>query len=232
MMIKENISRIKERISLVCSKNKLRAESITIVAVAKGRTPEQIQSALQSGIVDIGENRVQEAFLKYSDLIPKTYGLTPIKWHMVGHLQTNKVKAAVEMFDLIHSVDSLGLAKSIDRQSAQINKIQDILLQVNISGEASKSGFSKQEIEEAASEIAGLKNIKVKGLMTIAPIVVDPQEARPYFRSLRELRDKINALQITHNTLHFLSMGMSDDFEVAIEEGSNMLRLGRLIFGD
>jgi pyridoxal phosphate enzyme (YggS family) len=231
-MIKENISRIKERIALVCLKNKLRAESITIVAVTKGRSRQQIEEVLQAGIVDIGENRVQEAFLKYSDLIPKTDSLTPIKWHMVGHLQTNKVKSAVEMFELIHSVDSLGLAESLDRQSARINKIQDILLQVNISEEASKSGFSTQEIEEAVSVIAGLKNINVKGLMTIAPIVADPQQARPYFRALRELRDKINASRITDHRLHILSMGMSDDFEVAIEEGSNMLRLGRLVFGD
>jgi len=231
-MIKENISLVKKRIAIVCAKNNRRAELITIVAVTKGRTAEQIQSVLESGIADIGENRVQETLLKYADLTAKTYNSTPIKWHMVGHLQTNKVKPAVEMFDLIHSVDSLSLAKAIDRCSAQLNKIQDILLQVNTSAEATKSGFSTQEIIKVIPEISGLKNINLKGLMTIAPVVADPREARPYFRFLRELRDKINALRITHYTLHILSMGMSDDFEVAIEEGSNMLRLGRSIFND
>jgi pyridoxal phosphate enzyme (YggS family) len=149
---------------------------------------------------------------------------------MVGHLQTNKVKDAVKIFGLIQSVDSLHLAREIDRQAAKINKIQDILIEVKTSPEATKFGLKPDEAVEVMKEIAELKNISIKGLMTIAPIVDNPGKTRPYFRLLRELRDKINELRTPNSELQTLSMGMTDDFEVAIEEGSNMVRVGRAIF--
>jgi pyridoxal phosphate enzyme (YggS family) len=223
-MIKENIIEIKERISLICSKINRNPNSITIVAVGKGRTVEQIQEAIDSGITDIGENKVQEALIKYKDLrTPQPQNSRTIKWHMVGHLQTNKVKQALNLFDLIQSVDSLRLAQEIDKEAARLNKIQGILIEVKTSGEASKFGIKPDETIGVIKEISRFKNINIKGLMTIAPIVDNPEKTRPYFRILRELRDNIENMQ-------FLSMGMTDDFEVAIEEGSNMVRLGRAIF--
>jgi len=220
-MIRENISRIKARIP----------SGVIIVAVSKTRTPRQLKEAIEAGITDIGENRVQEAFLKYNSL--RTCGLAnlrTIKWHMVGHLQTNKVKEAVKIFDLIHSVDSIHLAGEIAKQAAGINKIQDILIEVKTSPEAAKFGLEPDETAAVIKEISGLKNINIKGLMTIAPIVDDPEKARPYFRTLRELRDEINRLSVLKSPLSILSMGMTDDFGAAVEEGSNMVRLGRAIF--
>jgi pyridoxal phosphate enzyme (YggS family) len=149
---------------------------------------------------------------------------------MVGHLQTNKVKDAVKIFDLIQSVDSLHLAEEIDKQAAKINKIQDILIEVKTSPEATKFGLQLEVVIEVIKGITKLKNLNIKGLMTIAPIVDNPEKARPYFRLLRELGDKINESRITNHESRILSMGMTDDFEVAIEEGANMVRLGRAIF--
>lgn len=231
-MVRENILRIRERITLACSKINQDPDRITIIAVTKGRAPEQIKEVVAEGIADIGENRTQEAILKYKHLTLNTHNLMPIKWHMVGHLQTNKVKDVVRIFDLIQSVDSLRLANEINKQASKINKIQSILIQINTSGESTKFGLKLDETPGAIREISQLKNINIKGLMTIAPIVDKPEEARLYFRKLRDLKDEINALNIKHLTLDILSMGMSDDFEVAIEEGSNMIRLGRAIFAN
>ena len=223
-MLRDNISRIKERIVLACEKNNRGSEEIVVVAVSKGRPAEQIKEAIAAGITDIGENRVQEALVKYQ-------GLWEIRWHMIGHLQTNKVKDAVKIFDLIQSVDSLRLAAEIDRQAVKISKVQDVLVEIKTSSEATKFGLLPEEAMAALEEIAELKNINIKGLMTIAPLADEPEKARPYFRMLRELRDEINALGITPYPLPVLSMGMTDDFTVAVEEGSTMVRLGRAIFG-
>jgi len=226
-MIKKNILKIKERISYICSKINQDPDSITIVAVAKARTAKQIKEAIDAGITDIAENKVQEAILKYNALRTTHYAQR-IKWHMVGHLQTNKVKESVKNFDLIQSVDSIHLAQEIDKQAAKITKIQDILIQVNTPGETTKFGLKPNETIEVAKEVAKLKNIKIKGLMTIAPFVANPEEVRPYFRQLRELSNSLNSILNTQYSI--LSMGMTDDFEVAIEEGANMIRLGRAIF--
>jgi len=228
-MIKENILKIRERISNSCPKIIQGPKSITLVAVSKGRTPEQIKEAIEAGIIDIGENKVKEALIKYKQIMDEGYGAR-IKWHMIGHLQTNKVKEAVKIFDLIQSVDSLYLGQKIDKQAAKINKIQDILIEVKTSPEATKFGLRPEDTVGVIKELAKLGNINIKGLMTIAPLVDNPERTRPYFRSLKELFEQINAQRITHNALRFLSMGMTDDFEVAIEEGSNMVRLGRAIF--
>ena len=228
-MIKENVSSIRKRIALVCSKFNRDFNSITVVAVSKGRVSEQIKEAFEAGITDIGENRVQEALTKYNSVLRTPYSVQT-RWHMVGHLQTNKVKEAVRIFDLIHSVDSIRLAKEIDKESAKINKIQNLLIEVKNSPEATKFGLKPDEAVRVMKEIAELKNISIKGLMTIAPLLDDPQQRRPYFRRLKELLEEINSVHSTQYPLQILSMGMTDDFEVAIEEGSNMLRLGRAIF--
>jgi pyridoxal phosphate enzyme (YggS family) len=230
-MIGDNILQIKGRINLLCRRLRRAPEEISIVAVSKGRSLSQIQDVISCGLNNIGENRIQEAVSKYNEL--RTIGDRPrtIKWHMVGHLQTNKVKQAVGIFDLIQSVDSLRLAEEINKQAARINKIQNILIQINTSAEKSKFGLTLQEASPVIERMSRLKNITILGLMTIAPIAKKPGENRPYFRMLRELKDKINSLGIAGCALDILSMGMSDDFEIAIEEGANMVRLGRAIFG-
>ena len=235
-MIKDNIVDIRRRISSLCSVLRREPFAITLVCVTKGRDISKIREVIDSGVFDIGENRVQEALLKYSD---KRLAVNdkPIRWHMVGHLQSNKVREAVRIFDLIHSVDSLSLAKEINKQAERINKIQDILIQVNTSGEVSKFGIKPQEAGAVIEGALKLKNINIKGLMTIAPLADNPEDSRLCFRQLRGLRDKIHELRIANyampagrQELQILSMGMSNDFEVAIEEGSTMIRLGRAIF--
>ena len=224
-MIEENIRKIKERVALACSRVNRDPAAITIVAVSKGRSIQEIEEAAAAGITGIGENRIQEAALKYKELTG-----AQIKWHMVGHLQTNKAKDAVKIFDLIQSVDSPHLAVEIDKEAAKINKVQDILIQVNTSVEVTKFGLKSDAAVEVIKEIAGLKNISIKGLMTIAPLSDNPEQTRPYFRALRELRDKLVQLWTVDCGLWTLSMGMTDDFEVAIEEDATIVRLGRAIF--
>lgn len=225
-MIKENIEKIRQEIVYRLDRVNDIQRKVTLVAVVKNQPLDKIKEVIRCGIYALGENRIQEALLHYQQLC----GVKDLRWHMVGHLQTNKAKEAVKIFDLIHSVDTLRLAQTIDRHAARINKIQDILLEVNISGEKTKFGLAVEELEEISKEIAKLKNLCIKGLMTIAPIVSSLEAARPYFRRLRELKEKINALSIFPYKLEVLSMGMSDDFPVALEEGANMLRIGRRIF--
>ncbi len=215
-MLQDNIQRIMVRIAAACSRAGRRPEDVRLVAVSKGRSVSQMQEAVGAGITDIGENKVQEALLKFNRV-------SGVSWHMVGHLQTNKAKEAVRMFGLIHSVDSLHLAIELDKQAGRINKIQPILLEVNVSGEAAKFGVRPEEAQDLAARIAGLKNLELKGLMTVAPAAQDPQTVRPVFKGLRELKERIGGLSV-------LSMGMTDDFEVAIEEGSTLIRIGRAIF--
>ena len=200
-----------------------------MVAVTKTATIEQIKEAIEAGIKIIGENKVQEAREKY--LLLANYNNRNIEWHLVGHLQTNKVKYAVELFDLIHSVDSVKLAEEIDRRSRQFNKISDILIEVNVSGEKTKFGVKPEEVELLLREISPFPGIKVRGLMTVAPLTSDKEEVRLCFRRLRELSEKMVGLSIENIEMEYLSMGMTDDFEVAIEEGSNLIRIGRGIFG-
>lgn len=229
-MIEENVLKIRQRICSLCSKINRDPDSITIVAVSKGRSKEQIGECVAIGITEIGENRVQEAIAKYKALTAQGSQIRTIKWHMVGHLQTNKARNAVEIFDLIQSVDSMHLALEIDRQAAKIDKVQSILVQVNTSGEPTKFGLKPSDTIEVIKQMARLKNIDITGLMTIAPIGGQPEKVRSYFRILRLLLDKINDLGLTSQKLKVLSMGMTDDFQIAIEEGSNMVRLGRAIF--
>jgi hypothetical protein len=218
MDIERNLRELERRIARAAERSGRSLADITIVAVTKEVEPEAIEVALKVGIKHIGENRVQEAREKMERL--STLEPCPI-WHMVGHLQTNKVKTAVEIFDIIHSIDSLRLAQAVSQRA---QSTIPVLLQVNVSGEGIKSGFSVAELSQAVGEIARLPWLEVKGLMAIAPMVADAEEVRPIFRKLRQLRDELG--------LEHLSMGMTDDFEVAVEEGATMLRIGRAIFGE
>ncbi|MCM8782788.1 MAG: YggS family pyridoxal phosphate-dependent enzyme [Candidatus Omnitrophica bacterium] len=224
-MIRDNVLKIKERIREICSSTGVNPDDIRVVAVSKNRTPEEIKEVLEAGIIDIGENRVQEAFSKYINL----KNIPFIRWHMVGHLQTNKVKDAVRIFDLIHSLDSLHLAERLNRHAEKINKVQEVLIEVKTSPEPHKFGIVPAGVRKFIQEIIAFKNLKIKGLMTIAPYFPEPEASRSFFRTLRELKDEINQ-SIEVIKLEILSMGMSNDFEVALQEGANMLRIGRRIF--
>ena len=218
MDIERNFREVERRIAQAAQRVGRSPAEVIIIAVTKEVSPQAIEAALEAGIMHIGENRVQEAREK----IARLPNLQPCPtWHLVGHLQTNKVKTAVEIFDIIHSIDSLRLAQAI---SHRVQSTFPVLLQVNVSEEKTKSGFSVAELPKAAEEVARLPKLEVKGLMTIAPLVSDPEEVRPIFRRLRQLRDSLG--------LEHLSMGMSDDFEVAVEEGATMVRIGRIIFGE
>lgn len=224
-MVAENLKSVTQRITRCCEKSRRSADEVTLVCVTKEATVKEALEVVRLGAVNLGENRVQELVSKHKVIGDKA------AWHLVGHLQTNKVRDAIKVASLIHSVDSVKLASRIDKEAAKINKVQNILIQVNVSGETTKFGISPDEVSELLKEISAHRNISVKGLMTIAPEVDNPEQVRPYFRALRELRDKINSLHASHFTLKDLSMGMTNDFEVAIEEGSNMVRIGRAIFG-
>ena len=193
-----------------------RLKDITLVCVTKQAGVGQIKEAMKCGVADIGENRIQDAAEKYNILGRAA------KWHLIGHLQTNKVKKAVEIFDLIHSIDSLHLAETVSREAGKINKIQDVLIEVNTSREAGKFGVKQEETLPLLEQIKILNNIRVLGFMTIAPLADDSEKARPCFRRLKELSKAAG--------LGVLSMGMSQDYQVAIEEGATMVRVGSAIF--
>ncbi len=217
MSIEQNIREIQKRIANSCERVGRSINDITIIAVTKTVDISSIETAYSAGIKHFGENRIQEAKSKIERLENLGNDLT---WHMIGHLQTNKAKTAANVFDIIHSVDSLKLAQILSDHSL---RRLSVLMQVNVAAETSKSGFSLSEVDEAVKQIGKLPNLEIAGLMTIAPWVNDAEEVRPIFRQLREMRD---ALGLRH-----LSMGMTDDFEVAIEEGATYIRIGQAIFG-
>jgi len=224
-IIKNNLEIINEKIKKAALRTNKNPEEIKLVAVTKTATIKQIKEAISVGVKIIGENKVQEAKEKYQILSAN------IEWHLVGHLQTNKVKYAIEIFDLIHSVDSIKLAKEIDKRSLQFGMITNVLVEVNVSGEETKYGIKPEEVEPFLKEISEFSRIRVRGLMTIAPIAEDKEEVRPYFRKLRKLFEKIKIENMKNIRMDYLSMGMTEDFEAAIEEGANMVRIGRGIFG-
>ncbi len=223
-MISENLKAVTQRISKSCEKSGRPTDAVKLVCVTKEADLPEIEEVLALGVKDIGENRVQDVLVKY-----KAIGNRAI-WHLIGHLQTNKVRDAVGISSLIHSVDSLRLVEVIDREAKRVGKVQDILIQVNTSGEESKFGVSQYGVRLFFEKAALYPNISILGLMTMAPEVLNPEETRPCFRRLRELRDEINSLKLTAYSLQLLSMGMTNDFEVAIEEGSDLVRVGRAIF--
>lgn len=200
-------------------------EEVKLVAVTKTVPTELIREAVKSGVRIIGENRVQEALRKYEELKD-----LDVQWHLIGHLQTNKVKYAVKIFDVIQSVDSKKLALEIDKRAQMLGKVQPVMIEVNVAGEETKYGVKPDELELFYLSIRELKNIEVVGLMTIAPLVDNPEDVRWVFKRLRGLRDMLNHKYKANLTE--LSMGMSDDYKVAIEEGATMVRIGRKIFGE
>lgn len=224
-----NVARVQARIAAAARRGGRRPEDVTLVAVTKGVDAPQILEAVAAGVQDLGENRVQEAVPKIQALRPLLGrpGALRVRWHLVGHLQRNKVREAVALFTVIHSLDGARLAADVSRRAAAP---VDVLLQVNVAGEAQKFGVSPQQAPAVLREIAGLPALHVVGLMTIAPLSGDPEETRPVFGRLRGLRDDLEALGIAGVTLPHLSMGMSGDFEIAVEEGATMVRIGRAIF--
>jgi pyridoxal phosphate enzyme (YggS family) len=218
MTIEQNIRELQQRIARACQRAGRSPDEVTLVAVTKTVDISAVEAAFNAGIRHFGESRVQEAKPKIEQLQKLKPGST---WHMVGHLQTNKAKTAADIFDIIHSIDSLRLAEALNNCSP---KRLPILIQVNVSAEETKSGFQLSEVNEAVRQIGKLANLDIQGLMTIAPWVDDAEEVRPVFHQMRQLRDSLG--------LRHLSMGMSDDFEVAIEEGATLVRIGRAIFGE
>jgi len=228
-MIKENILRLKNDISLICQRLGRDSKDIAFVCVTKFATAPMIEEAINCGVTHIGENKVQEALTKFGSLKPRTQKITR---HMIGHLQTNKVKEALKLFDLIQSLDSLKLVAAIDRAAGNLGRSADALLQVNISGEAQKHGVAPSEAMELLGEISRFPNLCVLGLMTVAPLTQDEKTIRDCFRGLRELRDQAEKkfAGAKNIRMDFLSMGMSSDYRIAIEEGANMVRIGSAIF--
>ncbi|RQW04569.1 MAG: YggS family pyridoxal phosphate-dependent enzyme [Calditrichaeota bacterium] len=224
MTISENLSRCLERIDKAAAKSGRNLSDITLVAVTKTVEPERMNEGIKAGITIIGENKVQEAVAKKPKVIP-------VAWHMVGHLQRNKVKQAVELFNMIQSVDSVRLAKEIDKRCGNINKVMPVLVEVNTSGEDSKYGCPPETTGELIGKICELSHLKIEGLMTIGLFTDDMELVRPCFVKLRKLAEQLKSLKIPRTDFKILSMGMSADFETAIEEGSNMVRIGTAIFG-
>ncbi|MGD9133636.1 MAG: YggS family pyridoxal phosphate-dependent enzyme [Desulfobacterales bacterium] len=225
--MKQRLEQVKERIRQAAESCNRDADSIRLVAVSKTIAADTVREAIEAGVTILGENYVQEARDKFNALVQY-----PVSWHFIGHLQSNKAKYGVRLFDLIHSVDSLKLARELDKQAAKVDKVQHILVQVNISGEDTKSGISADEAPGLIAEISQLKNIAVKGLMTMPPYFYQPEKVRPFFAALRELRDRIKAQSLPHVSMDELSMGMTGDFEVAIKEGATLVRIGTAIFGE
>lgn len=225
-MIRENLEEVRKNISEAISKSGREAEDVCLIAVSKTKPAELLLEAYEAGVRDFGENKVQELTDKYEKL-PKD-----IRWHMIGHLQTNKVKYIVDKAFLIHSVDSVKLAKEISKEAVKKGLVCRILLEVNVADEDTKFGFSCEDVLASIDEIAGLEGIRVTGLMTVAPYVEDPEENRPVFRKLKQLSVDITRKNIDNVSMDILSMGMSGDYQVAIEEGAKYVRVGTSIFGE
>jgi pyridoxal phosphate enzyme (YggS family) len=214
-MIEENVAKILSELP----------EGVQLAAAAKTRTPEEISRAADAGVRIIGENYVQEAQRAFEFVGHR------VKWHFIGHLQRNKVKKAVRIFDMIETLDSLDLAQEIDKRCAQEGKIMPVLIEINSGKEPQKFGVIPEEAECFLQEAAGFKNIKIKGLMTMGPAFGDPENARPFFIETKKLFDKIKSMDIPGLDLQYLSMGMTNSYRVAIQEGANIIRIGTKIFG-
>ena len=225
--IVDNLSKINERIADAAARSQRPPEAITVVAVTKGRSVAEIEAVLAAGATHIGENRVQEAQQKFPDL---TDSPADPNWHLIGHLQRNKVKPALEMFSLIHSVDSLRLFAEIARRSEQRSHRTDVLIQINTTGEASKYGLAPADVLTFMESAAGYPHARIVGLMTMGQFTPVPEANRPAFALLRDLAERIEAEKFPGVTMQYLSMGMTNDFEIAVEEGANLVRIGRAIF--
>lgn len=225
-MLLDNLNDVEKRIQAACDRSGRKREEVLLVAVSKTKPVEMIEEIMAAGIVEFGENKPQELRDKY-EVLPKN-----LHFHMIGHLQTNKIKYVIDRAVLIHSIDSIRLAEAVNAEAKKHDRIMPVLVEVNVAQEESKSGFLVEETEKAIREIAKLSNIRVEGLMTIAPFVENAEENRQYFVKLRKLSVDIAAKNIDNVIMHHLSMGMTGDYEVAIEEGATMVRVGTGIFGE
>lgn len=225
-MIQENIKLVEESIKKACEKVGRDVNEVTLIAVSKTKPYTAIEEALPTGVKDYGENKVQELCDKY-EILPKD-----IKWHMIGHLQRNKVKYLVGKASLIHSVDSIRLAEQIEKEYAKADEIANILIEVNMAQEESKFGITSEETEQLVREIAKFPHIRIKGLMTIAPYTDNPESNRVYFRNMKKLSVDIENKNIDNVSMSVLSMGMTGDYQVAVEEGATLVRVGTGIFGE
>jgi len=224
-MIAENLRAVQERIAAAARRTGRDPARVRLLAVTKGVDQDRLRQAVAAGQLLLGENYLQEAREKIRALGPQ------VCWHFIGHLQTNKARAAVDLFHMIHSVDRLRLAQALNDAAGRLGKVQEVLLQVNLAGEESKSGAAPKDVPDLLAALVGMPPLKVSGLMAIPPWLPEAEEVRPYFRALRELRDRLAEQGLTADPLPELSMGMSGDFEVAVEEGATLVRLGALIFG-
>ena len=224
-MLKDNFEEVEKKIQAACDRSGRRREDITLIAVSKTKPVDMLKEAYDFGTRIFGENKVQEITEKY-DALPRD-----ISWHMIGHLQRNKVKYIIDKVDYIHSVDSVRLAETIEKEAAKHNLTVKILVEVNVAGEEIKFGLSPEEVLPFIEEISEFSHIQVCGLMTIAPFVENPEENRPYFSRLRKLSVDIDSKKVNNVNMSMLSMGMTNDYEVAIEEGATMVRIGTGLFG-
>ena len=223
--IQVNIADIKEEIKQICHSCGRNPEDITLVVVTKTVDPERINYAVDCGVSNLGENKVQEIMDKY-ETVSKN-----IKWHLIGHLQTNKVKYIIDKVELIHSVDSVKLAEEISKRAERYDITKDVLVQINVAEEETKFGIGLEEAVNFVKSISAFDNIRIKGLMTIAPYSENPEGVRLVFRQLREKFDELSQMNLPNTEMKYLSMGMSNDYRIAIEEGANMIRIGTAIFG-
>ena len=224
--IRERLARVRQRIARAAERGGRNPEQITLIAVSKTIDPATIQQAVDAGARDLGENRVQEALDKIDQI-----KADQLRWHLIGHLQSNKARAAVRAFDMIHSVDSAELARRLDRIAGEEGRQMSVLIQVDLAGEATKSGADERALPEIVEALDAAEHLDFRGLMTLPPFFESPDQTRPYFRRLRELLEGLNDSRSEGRRLSELSMGMSHDFEVAIEEGATMVRVGTAIFG-
>lgn len=224
-IISDNINNVMTQVKQICEKKGQDYNNVTVIAVTKTIDTARIKEAIDSGITDIGENKVQEIMDKYEDV----KDIANI--HLIGHLQSNKIKYIIDRVKLIHSVDSLSLMKEIDKRAAKADVIANILIQVNVAEEESKFGIKMDEVEDFMIIASQYNNIRIKGLMTIAPYAENPEDVRLIFRALKEKYDKLTSEKYKNVEMKYLSMGMTNDYHVALEEGSNMVRIGTGIFG-
>ena len=226
MSIRENIDCILKRVNDACEKTGRNPEDITVVAVSKTVDYQRAKEAVEAGINNLGENRVQELVSKYEELKS-----TDVKWHMIGHLQKNKVKYIIDKTELIHSVESLELAEEINKRAIKNNLTANVLIELNIGEEESKFGINEENVYNFLSSMEKFENIKVLGLMTVAPFCENPENVRWVFKKMKNIYDKASTMKLQNVQMKYLSMGMTNDFEIAIEEGSNIIRVGTAIFG-
>ncbi|MBI1940731.1 MAG: YggS family pyridoxal phosphate-dependent enzyme [Acidobacteria bacterium] len=224
--IGENVARVQERIAAACRRSSRRPEDVRLIAISKTVPAERIREAYEAGLRDFGENRVQEAKAKRPALSDLT-----VTWHLVGHLQTNKAKPAHELFHWFHALDSFRLAERLEHSVVCSGERLPVLLEVNLGGEETKAGVREEEVRPLTEEVSRLSTLELRGLMVLPPFFEDPEQARPFFRRLRELAMAIEAANLPNVSIRELSMGMSHDFEAAIEEGATMVRVGTAIFG-